>query len=227
MPLRLYLVSLGLEVQNISYYIFNQSWQLHGRLDKNSLMVNINCHFLEADLSQWAACPSMMRHWWRKPRKPIRGSHEPTRASPSSLAKCSSAQWHRKLDLHTAHSDCERTLPAFRKQWRVRREMQCHCSSLLTDACVFAFLSQFDLHSSLLLHLSSSPLIPLPSLSFPIFLPPYLCLSHPPLSFLPSDLTPQCHLPRSLSGSLSSSKAKRRLRCHRVSRRVKVNRQAA
>lgn len=72
--------------------------------------------------------------------------------------------------------------------------------------CTIIFLLWFDLHSSLLLHALSFPLISFylaisssPSFSFLICLP-----AHPPLSFLPSDLTPQCHLPPShLSISLS------------------------
>lgn len=185
MPLRLYLVSLGLEVQNISYYIFNQSWQLHGRLDKNSLMVNINCHFLEADLSQWAACPSMMRHWWRKPRKPIRGSHEPTRASPSSLAKCSSAQWHRKLDLHS-----HRSLRLWKNTASIQKTVTCEegnamslllpphwCMRLRIPLAVWPSL----ISPSASFFLSSNPF----AISFFSYLSPSLSVSLPPSIILP------------------------------------------
>ena len=85
-------------------------------------------------------------------------------------------------------------------------ETQCHCSSLLTDACVFAFLSEFDLHSSLLLHLSSSPLIPLRSLSFS-YLSPSLSVSLPPSVILPPLWfnSPMSSAPVSLWLSLSLS----------------------
>lgn len=112
--------------------ILNQSWQPHRHLDKNSLIVNINGHFLESDASQWAASTLMTSC----------GQCKLLSQSEVSL----SPKWPNDCQPnHIEHQTYTVTVPLNARLWKhetnrhddvEKKEMQCHCSSLLTDATV-------------------------------------------------------------------------------------------